>query len=168
MELKGLLRRDQHSQGQRKEGLGTMLNPPGLGFLLCTPSAWVGGCSVLSVSLQTHGLSAWIICPYLSLSLFQYWDFSGGAVVKTPTANVGDTKYWFDPWIGKIPWRRKWQDTSVFLPGKSHGQAAPDHRVNLVTFFATHPSLLYTHPYTFCILDSCPHPWISLFPCVLS
>ena len=28
----------------------------------------------------------------------------------------------FDPWIGKIPWRRKWQPTSVFLPGKSHRQ----------------------------------------------
>ena len=28
----------------------------------------------------------------------------------------------FDPWAGKIPWRRKWQPTSVFLPGKSHGQ----------------------------------------------
>ena len=28
----------------------------------------------------------------------------------------------FDPWIGKIPWRRKWQPTSVFLPGESQGQ----------------------------------------------
>ena len=27
----------------------------------------------------------------------------------------------FDPWVGKIPWRRKWQPTPVFLPGKSHG-----------------------------------------------
>ena len=28
----------------------------------------------------------------------------------------------FDPWVGKIPWRRAWQPTSVFLPGESHGQ----------------------------------------------
>ena len=28
----------------------------------------------------------------------------------------------FDPWVRKIPWRRKWQPTVVFLPGKSHGQ----------------------------------------------
>ena len=28
----------------------------------------------------------------------------------------------FDPWVEKIPWRRKWQLTSVLLPGKSHGQ----------------------------------------------
>ena len=26
------------------------------------------------------------------------------------------------PWVGKIPWRRKWQFTLVFLPGKSCGQ----------------------------------------------
>ena len=28
----------------------------------------------------------------------------------------------FDPWVGKIPWRRKWQPTPVFLPGESHGR----------------------------------------------
>ena len=27
----------------------------------------------------------------------------------------------FNPWVGKIPWRRKWQPTPVFLPGESHG-----------------------------------------------
>ena len=28
----------------------------------------------------------------------------------------------FEPWVGKIPWRRAWQPTPVFLPGESHGQ----------------------------------------------
>ena len=28
----------------------------------------------------------------------------------------------FNPWIRRTPWRRKWQPTLVFLPGKSHGQ----------------------------------------------
>ena len=27
----------------------------------------------------------------------------------------------FDTWVGKIPWRRAWQPTPVFLPGESHG-----------------------------------------------
>ena len=27
----------------------------------------------------------------------------------------------FDPWVRKIPWRRKWQPTTVLLPGKFHG-----------------------------------------------
>ena len=28
----------------------------------------------------------------------------------------------FDPWVRKIPWRRKWQPTPVFLPGEFHEQ----------------------------------------------
>ena len=28
----------------------------------------------------------------------------------------------FDPWVGKIPWRRTWQPTPLFLPRESHGQ----------------------------------------------
>ena len=28
----------------------------------------------------------------------------------------------FDPWVEKIPWRREWLPTAVFLPGESHGQ----------------------------------------------
>ena len=28
----------------------------------------------------------------------------------------------FDSWVGKIPWRRKWQSTPALLPGKSHGR----------------------------------------------
>ena len=28
----------------------------------------------------------------------------------------------FDPWVGEMPWRRKWQPTPVFLPEKSHRQ----------------------------------------------
>ena len=31
-------------------------------------------------------------------------------------------RHWFSPWVRKIPWRRKWQPTAVFLPRKSHGQ----------------------------------------------
>ena len=28
----------------------------------------------------------------------------------------------FDPWVGKIPWRREWLSLPVFLPGEFHGQ----------------------------------------------
>ena len=31
-------------------------------------------------------------------------------------------RHGFDPWVGKIPWRRKWQPAPVFLPGEFHGQ----------------------------------------------
>ena len=52
------------------------------------------------------------------------------SVVKNPPANVGDGR--FDSWVRKIPWRRKWQLTPVFLPGKAYGQrslAATTHGV---------------------------------------
>ena len=31
-------------------------------------------------------------------------------------------RHGFDPWVGKIPWRRKWQPTPAFLPEKPHGR----------------------------------------------
>ena len=31
-------------------------------------------------------------------------------------------RHGFIPWVRKIPWRKKWQPTPVFFPGKSHGQ----------------------------------------------
>jgi len=34
----------------------------------------------------------------------------------------GHKTHRFDPWVQKIPWRRKWQLTLIFLPGKLHGQ----------------------------------------------
>ena len=44
-------------------------------------------------------------------------------VVKNIPAKVGDVKRCeFNPWVRKIPWRRKWYLTSVFLPGKFLGQ----------------------------------------------
>ena len=42
-------------------------------------------------------------------------------VVKNPPANAGDLKrHGLIP--GKIPWRRAWQSTPVFLPKEAHGQ----------------------------------------------
>ena len=38
-------------------------------------------------------------------------------MVKNLTATLR-----FDPWVGKIPWRNKWQPTPVILPGEFHGQ----------------------------------------------
>jgi len=47
--------------------------------------------------------------------------FPGGSVVKNLPANAGGPG--FNPWVRKIPWRRKWLPTSVFLPGElTHGQ----------------------------------------------
>ena len=46
--------------------------------------------------------------------------FPGGASGKEPTCQC--RRRGFDSWVRKIPWRRAWQPTPVFLPGESHGQ----------------------------------------------
>ncbi|CAI9154631.1 unnamed protein product [Rangifer tarandus platyrhynchus] len=49
------------------------------------------------------------------------WGFPGGSDGKESVHNAGERPR-FDPWVGKIPWRREWLPTLVFLPGESHGQ----------------------------------------------
>ena len=43
-------------------------------------------------------------------------------LVKNRPVMQETQEIWFNPWVGEIPWRRKWQPTAVFLPGKFHGQ----------------------------------------------
>ena len=43
-------------------------------------------------------------------------------VVKNVPANAGDMRHGFSPWTGKVPRRKAWEPTPVFLPGESHGQ----------------------------------------------
>ena len=49
--------------------------------------------------------------------------FPGSSAVKNLPANAGDAgDTGLIPGLGKIPWRRKWKPTPVFLHGKFHGQ----------------------------------------------
>ena len=47
--------------------------------------------------------------------------FPAGSDGKESACNAG-RRPGFDPWVRKLPWRRKWQPTPVLLPGESHGQ----------------------------------------------
>ena len=51
---------------------------------------------------------------------FQFRDVPGNSDGKEPACQCRRPK--FNPWVGKIPWRRAWQPTPIFLPGKSYGQ----------------------------------------------
>ena len=46
--------------------------------------------------------------------------FLGGTSGKEPSCRW--RRHGFNPWVGKIPWRRAWQPTPAFLSGESHGQ----------------------------------------------
>ena len=61
--------------------------------------------------------TCWLLLYYL------YQAFPGGSSGKEPACQCRRRKKCrFDPWVKKIPWRRAWQPTLVFLPGISHGQ----------------------------------------------
>ena len=50
---------------------------------------------------------------------------SAGAVAKNSACQCRRCeRLRFDPWVGKIPWRREWQTAPIFLPGESHGQGS--------------------------------------------
>ena len=64
-------------------------------------------------------VSIWC-CQSLIVAILQMWvSFPGGLMVKNSSAC---RRLRFDPWLGRIPWRRKWQPTPVLLPGEFHGQ----------------------------------------------
>ena len=100
----------------------------------CLPS-----CSPGPAAFKTHFGSHEAFLNYLSLHVLQFshpwsgenwthftrlWNVNELLVVKNPPASAGDKRPRFDPCFRKTPWRRKWQPTPVFLPGKSHGQWA--------------------------------------------
>ena len=62
----------------------------------------------------------WFYCSYI----YSYmWASPGHSSGKEPACQYrGHKRCWFDPWVGKITWRRAWQPTPVFLPGEFHAQ----------------------------------------------
>ena len=72
----------------------------------------------------------------------------------------------FNPWVGKIPWRREWQPTPVFLPGESHGQRSLEgyslcgHAWTTNTHAHIHT---HAHTYTFLLPHSlCKFPVLKV------
>ena len=86
-------------------------------------------------TLNTLSLFAYQLCfikvvfqnlMFLLISVrlgYTHPGFSSGAGGKEPACQCKRRKRpGFNPWVGKIRWRRKWQPTPVYLPGESHGQ----------------------------------------------
>ena len=117
-------------------------NPPAMQEIRVQSLSWE---DALEKGMATHSsILAWRI-PWREepggLQSIKWWRAEHGWMTHTPTppthiysltliACSSDGKRIclqcrrprFDPWVGKILWRRKRQSTPVFLPGKSHGQ----------------------------------------------
>ena len=99
---KGLLVPENFTLPRESRFLQSMVSDPRIEFL---DHGGVG--RSIHNSLFICGLNYILGCP---------WWLSG----KEPTCQCRKSR--FDSWVGKIPWRGKWQPTPVFLPGESHGQ----------------------------------------------
>ena len=54
------------------------------------------------------------------MGVILFWGFPRGINGNEPICQCRRRKRQeFEPWVGKIPWRRAWQPTPVYLPGES-------------------------------------------------
>ena len=85
-------------------------------------------------------------------------DFPGGSDIKQSTCHYRRyRRCLFNPWVRKIPWRRKWQPTPELFPGKSNGQSA---------WQATKSQIWLTHSHLILIRSACvlSHVWLFVTP----
>ena len=73
-----------------------------------------------SASLSEKRGKEWYLPFYILISIYSTSCLPRWHSGKESTCQCGG--WGFDPWVGKILWRRKWQPTPVFLPGRSYGQ----------------------------------------------
>ena len=73
---------------------------PMLSLQTCFIHLFVSAICKLKLSIHFHGLPWWL----------------------SEESTCQSRRCGFEPWVREIPWRRKWQYTPVFLPGKSQGQ----------------------------------------------
>ena len=72
----------------------------------------------ISISITLYEVTHCISVYLYAKCLFRV--FHGGSGGKETACNAGDPR--FNPWVRKMPWRREWLPTAVFLPKEFHGQ----------------------------------------------
>ena len=68
------------------------------------------------------------IASWFQLAFYNFESFKQVPITGCFSWNLTEVS-----WVGKIPWRRKWQPTPVFLPGECHGQRSLVATVHGVT-----------------------------------
>ena len=95
--------------------------------LICKHTSFAYLSSLMHIDTH-HGVPTHAYIYKFTSSYIYTMGFPAGSYGKESTCQY--RRHRLNPWVRKIPWRRRWQPTPVFLPGKSHG-----HR-NLVCYSA--------------------------------
>ena len=115
-----------------------------LTMLLCTLLLYCGMCEcvtffskvVISPSVVQDNDTTWYYATLKFLSIWSLWNTVSVVVLICISFMTNGFPWWlrwvriclqcrrpgYFPWLEKIPWRRRWQPTPVFLPGKAHGK----------------------------------------------
>ena len=80
---------------------------------------WNGSCDCPQVTFTTINRGFLLRMTLLAKFASFQTGFPGGTIVKD---HLLMQRYGVNPWVRKTPWRRPWQPTPIFLPGKSLGQ----------------------------------------------
>ena len=76
-----------------------------------------------SLNPSSSGYESTFLLPHCALaSYYLYWIIGLPWSFRWHSIHLQCRRPGFDPWIGKIPWRRDWLPTPIFLPGEFHGQ----------------------------------------------
>ena len=114
-------------------------------------AAWLGMSLGLTIIYQVCDLGETLRLLSFSFLIYEMGPKMtptvSGASDKEPTYQRKRLKRCrFDPWVQKLPWRRAWQPSPVFLPGESQGQRIWRATVNRVTKGRTRlKRLSFTH-----------------------
>ena len=118
---------------------------------------WGSACVSVNHDKDVHQIVEWRMLTFLKLSrpnLSFSTPSAPRAYLLAQTVKSLPTVWetWFNPWVRKIPWRRKWQLTPISLPGKSHGRT---------TVHGVAESRIWLRDFTFFGLDSVhrDNPW---------
>ena len=107
-------------QGKKKPDAGLLCN-----LLRAFPEPHIHTLTHTHTHTQPHTYTQnpELLQNHVMLHMASSVAITGGASGKEPACQCRRCKRCgFYPWVGKIPWRRAWQPTSIFLPGKFHGQ----------------------------------------------
>ena len=92
----------------------------------CVSWKWFNLVNLLYIQQSVYVALLWasfFLTFYFILESSWLMEFLGSSAGKELTCQCGRCKRWrFNPWVRMIPWRRKWQPTLLFLPGKFHRQ----------------------------------------------
>ena len=118
-------------------------------------------CCCFSWIIFFHTDFFFLIIDVYMLSLACFSLSRGTSLVAQTVKNMPAVREtWIHPWVGKIPWRRQWLCTPVFLPGECYGQ-----RRCFTNIFGSLSHFLFHFVYLICL---CTNIYVTNASIILS